>query len=230
MIIAFTGKAGVGKSLAIEVLKANSGGRAVCLTKFAAVLYQIQESIYRAIAPVYQRPTTFVKDRTLLQWLGTDWGRNTISTTLWVDLWKARVAQVRSKDSDLIVVCDDCRFENEAVTVKSLDGVIVKLTSSREGFVIGGIEGHASEAGLDPKYIDYTLDNSGTVEQFKSALVALYAQIQEDLTKPEPAFEPEEDDFMDMSAVQNKPTEQAVDTSATSNDFDLDESDFLPET
>lgn len=202
MIIAFTGRAGVGKSLAVEALKASSEGRAVCLTKFAAPIYQIQEQIYRVIAPAYTRPAGFVKDRTLLQWIGTEWGRDTISKTLWVDLWKARVELVRSKDAEVIITCDDCRFMEEAGTVKSLGGVIVKLTSKREGFVIGGIEGHSSEAGLDPKYINYTLTNDGTVEEFQAALKDLYAQIKIDLAKPVPAAEEpvlEEDDFLPMT-------------------------------
>lgn len=196
MIIAFTGKAGVGKSTAIDALKTVSGGRAVCGTKFAAPLYQIQEQIYRIVAPAYQRPPDFVKDRALLQWIGTEWGRGKLRESIWVDLWKARVDLLRSRDADLIVACDDCRFDNEAEAVKSIGGVIVRLTSKRDT-AVGGIPNHASEAGIDAKYIDYTLTNDGSVEEFQAALKALFAQIQIDLSKPvteELVFE--EDDFL----------------------------------
>lgn len=231
MIIAFSGSAGVGKSTAFETIRANSKGRAVCLTKFAAPLYSIQEQIYRLISPVYQRPDTFVKDRKLLQWLGTEWGRDTISKTLWVDLWKARTQFVQAKDAELIVVCDDCRFENEAQTVHSLGGVIIKLTSNRS-FDIGGISGHASEAGLPSQYVDYEIENNGTVEEFQAAVQATIAKIEADLAiraaqQPQATEAPvlEEEDFMPECAVQTKPAEQAPAEEPALND-----DDFLPTT
>lgn len=242
MIIAFSGRAGSGKSTAFEAIRASSEGRAVCLTKFASPLYQMQETLYRLISPVYERPADFVKDRKLLQWIGTEWGRDTISKTLWVDLWKARVNHVRARDPELIVVCDDCRYENEAQTVKAMGGVIVALSSNRS-FDIGGIAGHASEAGFPAAYIDYTVENNGTVEEFQEAIKALVIRIKADETKREERRKADEaaavqqankvpeggdfteDDFLPETSVQTKAASAPV-----AEDSILTEDDFLPTT
>lgn len=180
MIIAFTGSSGSGKSTAGETLKAYAGaGRAVSNTKFAAPLYKIQETIYQVIAPAYTRPPDFVKDRKLLQWIGTEWGRGTISESLWLNLWKARIALVSSKNPEVIHTCDDCRFNNEADAVHSLGGVVVRITSSR-GFEVGGIANHASEAGIRPELVDYEITNDGTIEEFKQKLTDLFQKIEQE--------------------------------------------------
>lgn len=180
-VIGFSGGYGVGKSTAIDLLATTFGldepGK-LCLVKFAAPLYAMQEDIYQRIIQVYKRPPDFKKDRKLLQWLGTDWGRDTISQTVWVDLWKADATFALKMDST--VVCDDCRFDNEAETVKSLGGIVIKITrvdaaAHAQGGT--GIANHASEAGVNPSLVDYTIENNGTLEEFKNSLCELYKRI-----------------------------------------------------
>lgn len=180
LLIAFHGGYGSGKSTAIEQLKTLEIGP-VFNVKFATPLYQIQEFVYKVVAPVYQRPADFVKDRKLLQWLGTDWGRATIGENVWVDIWKDRVTKVRAQDQNVNVVCDDCRFDNEAAVVQALGGYVVKIVrSNADTHAQGGtgIAGHASEAGLDPAFIDFTIENNGTVEDLKESLRKLVEQIK----------------------------------------------------
>lgn len=175
ILITFTGAMGVGKSTAINYL--HSRARRAKNVKFAQSLYDIQEFIYDLISPVYQRPKTFIKDRKLLQWLGTDWGRDTISPTLWVDLWKANVEMAMGGfSSNEVVTCDDVRFDNEAQAVRDMGGVVVRITSSRNGERIdtgAGIKNHASEAGISEKFVDFTIDNSDTEIVFIEKLDAL---------------------------------------------------------
>lgn len=174
---------GAGKSTAIETLKSQSAGKAVCLLKFAHFLYQIQEFAYRLISPVYKPPADFEKDRYLLQVLGTDWGRDRISPNLWVDLWKARATQLCARDADVTVVADDVRFDNEAEAIQALGGYVVRIESSRGADRIttnNGVQKHASEAGIDPELIDYTVNNDGTIEEFQASLKALFEQIRAD--------------------------------------------------
>lgn len=180
MIIGFSGKMGVGKSTAIEVLRASTG-RPVFLVKFAQPLYDIQEAVYDRVAPVYKRPEYFVKDRKLLQWMGTEWGRDSISKTLWVDLWSARATQIWAENPSAIVACDDVRFDNEAETIRRHGGRVVLLTDTlkyrdrAEGGV--GIQGHSSEAGIAPALVDRTVDNNNTLNNFKAKLCALYSEL-----------------------------------------------------
>jgi hypothetical protein len=173
MIIAFTGGYGVGKSTAVSFLRKSTEAE-IRLVKFAGPLYDMQEYIYQRIESVYVRPKTFVKDRKLLQWLGTDFGRS-IDENLWVKIWKAQ-ASVNLAIGNL-VVCDDCRFDNEAEAIKDMGGIIIKLTrNDNHKHAQGGtgIQNHASEAGVSQKYIDFTVENNHTVDAFRDKLMACY--------------------------------------------------------
>lgn len=176
-LVAFTGQMGSGKSTAIEYYRSNfTNMNGVNLIKFAAPLYDIQSYVYNRIKDVYIPHASFVKDRKLLQWLGTEWGRGTISSTLWVDLWKAEVTKSRSAKFES-VVCDDCRFDNEAEAVKSLGGVIIQIVSdkaSQRNTAANGISNHSSEAGIRRDYIDDIVPNHGSIEDFHKALKKVF--------------------------------------------------------
>lgn len=177
MIIALSGKMGSGKSTALEMIKKVSRDfQGTELVKFAAPLYDIQEYVYSRISHVHQRPYDFIKDRKLLQWLGTEWGRGTISDSLWVDLWADQVERLKTGRDNLLIVCDDCRFDNEAKMVKAMGGHVVLITSEFTEKRIdtkAGIVHHASEAGISPNLIDYEVKNNGTLAEFESNLVHL---------------------------------------------------------
>lgn len=176
MIIAFTAGMGAGKSTAVELLRSMFSGehnfKPVLNVKFAAPIYDIQEYIYSRISTVYKRPSTFIKDRKLLQWVGTEFGRS-LSETLWVDLWKARAQEIRNSHPRSIVVCDDVRFDNEADAVHSLGGFVVKINCGKNKERIDtadGLKHHASESGINPKLVDYEVANDGTLDEFKLAI------------------------------------------------------------
>lgn len=181
MIIGFNGSMGVGKSTAIKVIQDNLHLKTVVL-KFAQPLYDMQEMIYRRINSVYERPENFVKDRKLLQWLGTDWGRE-ISETLWVDLWMQQVAVHLNKG--FIVLCDDVRYDNEAELIKKLKGSIIKITSNKNSDRINvkaGIPNHKSESGVHPDFVDFVVENNDTLEKFENTLNKVYKHILPSIT------------------------------------------------
>ena len=177
-LITFSGGLGCGKSTAIEAIKPWAQGQEIVLVKFAAHLYAIQEFIYGRIAPVYPKPEGFVKDRVLLQWLGTDWGRSK-DLNLWVKLWRADVEAALARPNT-IVVCDDVRFDNEAEIVKAMGGAVIRLErrDARAAAVGGvGIKGHASEAGIDPQLIDYIVENNSSLGDFQDSLSTLFSEL-----------------------------------------------------
>ena len=91
--------------------------------------------------------------RQLLQTLGTEWGRDTVSPTVWVDSMIHRVEHTLGG-----VVIPDIRFENEAAAVRRLGGVVVKVTRHT-----GGRDpvwaSHSSEGGLPGHAYDIRVDN-----------------------------------------------------------------------
>lgn len=175
-IIAFTGPMGSGKSTAVQYLKDSNLGKRIELVKFADPLYDIQEFIYRRVSPVLKRQEDFVKDRKLLQWLGTEWGRS-IYENIWVDLWRHEVSFMVENYPEVVVVCDDVRFDNEAETVKKLGGYIIKLVTNKNEERIttnNGIAKHPSELGIDEKHVDFVINNNDTLDVFKNDLDAVF--------------------------------------------------------
>lgn len=174
-LITFTGKMGSGKTTAIDAIRSLQSKMLVPV-KFAQPLYDIQEYAYKRIENVYKRPGNFIKDRKLLQFLGTEWGREGIRDSLWVDLWTDEVKYILENYSSAIVVTDDVRYDNEAEAIIKLGGAIIKVESNRTEERIdtkAGINNHASEKGIDPKYITATLKNDGTIDDLKNQILAL---------------------------------------------------------
>lgn len=176
-LLGLNGKMGVGKSEALKTLNEISEAKVVNV-KFAQPIYDIQEYIYNRIQAAYSRPETFIKDRKLLQWIGTEWGRNSISSNLWVDLWAAEVK--RNLDLGYLVVCDDVRFDNEAEVIKNLGGKILQITSTRTDERIdtrSGLTNHASEAGIGNKYVDMLVENNSSLIDYKNSLAYAFGMM-----------------------------------------------------
>jgi len=87
--------------------------------------------------------------RTLLQTLGTEWGRETVSKEIWIWAMRKKLEAIAPGD---VAIIDDCRFENEAELVNDMGGEVWQLT--RPGIQYGG--DHASE-----KPIEQTLCEDG---------------------------------------------------------------------
>lgn len=78
------------------------------------------------------------------QTLGTEWGRDLISSTLWVDSAMAWVSRTNGN-----VVFDDVRFASEAAAIREAGGVVILL--SRDDLV--PVRDHGSEK------IDFPVDD-----------------------------------------------------------------------
>ena len=177
-IIAFAGKMGSGKSAAVECLK--DLGYTPHLLKLAAPLYDIQEIIYNRISTIYTRPADFKKDRKLLQYIGGEWGRS-LSPTLWLDLWRKEAEKMLPflGDHD-IIVCDDCRYDNEAETFNYMGGIVIKITRKERSADGGeGFSGHPSEAGISDEYVASTIHNNGTKEELKKQLETVLTLVKD---------------------------------------------------
>lgn len=179
MIIGFSGSMGSGKTTAIEALKflTQDTKHKIHLVKFAQPLYDMQEYIYRRIDSVYTRQPDFEKDRKLLQWLGTDWGRG-MREDLWVAIWKAEVKAKLAQG--YLVVCDDVRFDNEAMAIILMDGVVVKINADNitdRAVATNGIAAHSSEMGIDPNLVTYSINNNRTKSEYQDNLKFLFNKI-----------------------------------------------------
>ena len=170
-IIGFSGKAGSGKDSAGEAIL-SSGVRAK-RESFADPLREMIKCLGVDVDKIYSEfggagksdplPEFGGKSlRYMLQTLGTDWGRNMVSDSIWLDIVARKVK--KNKDSGHLTVITDVRFDNEADAVKKMGGVVVQVealgaalsvtSSAKESF-----RAHASEAQISPKYVDFKLVN-----------------------------------------------------------------------
>jgi hypothetical protein len=98
--------------------------------------------------------------RLFLQRFGTEMGRNTFGRHFWVDQWKRAYDEA---EGDIVVT--DVRFVNEVMEITIYEADIVEIT--RPGHEP---DGHESEEPLPSKLIDYTIDNSGSLDDLRTAV------------------------------------------------------------
>ncbi len=102
--------------------------------------------------------------RTLLQTLGTEWGRNMVHNEVWVlnaEQWLARVAA--SAPATRYILFTDIRFPNEVRFIRNQGGTVVQVVRS----ATGRSDNHESERGIPAFMVDKVVDNNGTMEELQ---------------------------------------------------------------
>lgn len=181
-VIGLTGPAGCGKSTIAaelerqgreagrEVLRLHVGAplKAMMAALYASAGLSAEEAARRIDGDLKRKPCLILGGRTpthAQQTLGTEWGRALISPDLWLMIWIDRAAQVVARGG--IVINESVRFDNEARAVRSLGGLVVRLTG-RAGDLAGASAGHASEAGVPA---DLDLSNLGAPSEVAARLL-----------------------------------------------------------
>lgn len=98
--------------------------------------------------------------RTMMQTLGTEWGRRLIHPDLWANVWKRHVAQM-----DGLVVVDDLRFPNEAKAIREMGGVIWRVY--RPGLVTMDHASERSQKNIDE---DLLLNNATSLPDLEKSV------------------------------------------------------------
>lgn len=101
--------------------------------------------------------------RHAMQTLGTEWGRQMISPTLWVDVLKGAVERNAGKS----IVIDDVRFNNETIAIRELGGILARV--DRPGVTPGS---HISEQGAFP--VELVICNTSTLSDLVVAVTQLH--------------------------------------------------------
>src|SRR3974390_129308 len=126
-IIGLTGKLKSGKSEAAKILCARGFTRVRFAGTLKAMMYCLGLNEDQIEGNLKETPCDLLCGKTpryAMQTIGTEWGRDTIGRSLWVNAWKHAV----SKQRDFIpVVADDVRFDNEVEAVRSLGGIVVRI-------------------------------------------------------------------------------------------------------
>jgi len=174
MLIAFSGRAGAGKTTAAWFFERHGFVR----TRFAGPLKDMIRALglseQEIDGDLKEKPCALLGGATprhAMQTLGTEWGRELIHPELWAVIWQDRAR--RLLDMGRSVVVDDCRFPNEVVAIKALGGKIVRIHTTDPASPGAA---HCSETQNLP--FDATVLNEGTdLEVFESRLRGLIDQL-----------------------------------------------------
>lgn len=157
--------------------------------KFAAPLKDMLRTMWRSAGlddatierkiegDLKELPCEYLNGKTpvhAMQTLGTEWGRNCISPTLWGDLWEARAQ--RHLDNGKSVVVDDVRFDNEHDRVKRMGGYIIQLVGRSNV-----VNPHVSEDLSWLEQPDFIVENNGTPDHLFRQLDRVVSTIREQL-------------------------------------------------
>lgn len=104
--------------------------------------------------------------RTLMQTLGTEWGRNIVDQAIWTKHMGQRIHLANQAGADVVIT--DVRFKTEADLIKRLGGEIWRI--QRPNAETTSHSQHISETEMAKIVADEVLINNGTLEQ-------LYEQI-----------------------------------------------------
>lgn len=102
-------------------------------------------------------PALGVSSRRILVSIGTDWGRNIISPTLWVDAAMNRIETLLAAGERIVI--DDVRFPNEAKMLRGKGAQLWRVVNPRVQ-PLGPI---GFEGMLDDLDFDYVLHNSNGI-------------------------------------------------------------------
>jgi hypothetical protein len=168
-IYGFAGPAGSGKSLAASMIPG------VLVMGFSDPLYAMLAVMLGISEAALRQQDTKAKTidwlgrspRQLLQTLGTEWGREMLGSSVWVDHAFRRV-EANAAAGVKAVAFADVRFENEAEAIRARGGRIVHV--NRPGIARSG---HVSEAGVQVLPADLVLHNTGTPDDLRRAVEAV---------------------------------------------------------
>jgi hypothetical protein len=177
MLIGLCGAAGAGKNSVAEFLT-DSDGCTFMQMAFA-------DPLYRCISTITGLPVARLKDRAvkeaviprlgksprqMLQTLGTEWGRGMVHDEIWIRIAMEQASQHLTVGR--CVVITDVRFDNEAQAIVNAGGEVWRVVRNGWTCLSGDAASHLSEGGVSNHLIARTIDNSGTLDDLGTQLIA----------------------------------------------------------
>lgn len=182
ILLGITGRAGCGKDTVGEILAEDWGFRAY---SFALPIQEMVTSLLGEDISKWddrewretELPIYGCTPRRLAQTLGTEWGRNHVKDSLWLDLAFDKIA---FEEGDRIAITD-VRFRNEANVIRSPEygGYIIHVHRTDQD-APGPLQAHASEHGIgDASTEDFYINNFGTLDDLKTQVQQIVTRILE---------------------------------------------------
>ena len=169
-LIALTGAAGSGKSTVAKHL--SNQQIPFARTKFSGTLKKMLMQIPNVTIDMIEgelkeEPQELFGGKTpreVMQTLGTEWGRDSVYSKIWLDSWERSICDLT------YVVVEDLRYLNEAELVKNRGGEIWRI--KRPDYQCNG---HISETEMEGIEPDLTIRNSGSVKELHAMIDSVLA-------------------------------------------------------
>ena len=171
-LIALTGAAKSGKSTVAKYLSKGTDSRYGTHVPFARarfsgtlkkMLMQIPDVTEDMIeGSLKEEPQEIFGGRTpreVMQTLGTEWGRDSVYSKIWLDAWERSVRDLT------YVVVEDLRYLNEAELIKNRGGKIWRIKRPDYQCI-----GHISETEMEGIDADLIISNYGSVEELHAMI------------------------------------------------------------
>lgn len=177
-IIVLAGLAGSGKDTAAEVFLEHRGWTRQPLAGPLKMMLQTLLTIRGCPDPrrytdgdLKEAPCAYLNGQTArhaMQTLGTEWGRERIAQTLWLDTWRDQFGEHDNRCVGVVVT--DCRFANEAEYLKAMGAEIYLV--KRPGFQRR--MNHASEDLSWAEGLEVLWNDFPTADEFQDSIRATF--------------------------------------------------------
>lgn len=173
-LIAFSGKAGAGKTTLAEAIIDRAMALKIAMAdplthmvvaalqmanmELEEVMHYLQEG-KDEIIPLFGQSTREMK---------RGWGdqMRDKNPQIFVRLAEAQIEYYRKRVPDIPIIIDDIRMQNEAEWVKDMGGALIHIDRPKEG--LRKVTPHKSEDGYDPVLRDMTIQNDRDLKRFES--------------------------------------------------------------
>ena len=166
-IIGISGKAESGKTTTALLLQEelNKRGISTCFINYGDLVKYVAKQYYNWQGEKDQ------KGRTLLQYIGTDLGREKVDNSIWVNMI-INIIKILQYNYNVAII-GDCRFPNEYEEWNKYkkDFNMIKLRIERPNYknkLTKKQKQHLSETALDNYCFDYTIINNDDLNKLKN--------------------------------------------------------------
>lgn len=161
------------------------------LPDYQSFIDLVESTLPKWFDNLYKTHFGALSTRHILQTLGTDWGRNMISKTIWVDYLEYAIEKTVNLPETWAYVCDqgfidtkkltrpingivvpDIRFQNEADVINNLDGHVILLQRDSVATLNHESENFVKEviSSKDIESFSLVLSNSHSLDDLKDAV------------------------------------------------------------
>lgn len=179
LVLGFTGLAGAGKDTAASMLadllpNPHLYAFAQPLKEACKIAFGLSDQhVYGHEKETPLKLYDGVTSRQIMQWMGTELGRNLVHKDVWLKRATLEYSLHLSPNKTFIVT--DVRFDNEAQWVHERAGYVIEVIRPNQHHI--ATSNHQSERGVDPALIHHTLVNDGTRADLRTKVRTLYHEL-----------------------------------------------------